>query len=75
MSFIVFVIAWLILLILFISTGGEPEKDSPAMALAWLCICVIFLAALYTMFTISFRAGLAMIGTLSFFMVKGKRNK
>ena len=71
MSFIVFVIAWLTLLVIFISTKGKAEENP----LAWLCLGVIFLAALYTMFAISFRAGLAMIGTLSFFMVKTKRDK
>ena len=69
MSFIIFVIAWLVLLVLFISTGGEPEKDSPAMILSWLCIGVIFLVALYPMFTISFRAGLGMIRSLAAFQV------
>jgi hypothetical protein len=75
MPFIIFIIAWLILLVLFLSSGGEPEKDSPAMVLGWLCIGLIVLVALYTMFEVSFRAGLGMIGTLYFFTVKNKRNE
>lgn len=71
MSFIVFVIAWLTLLVIFISTKGKAEENP----LAWLCLGVIFLAALYTMVTTSFMAGVAMIGTLSFFTVKAKADK
>lgn len=71
MSFIIFVIAWLTLLVIFISTKGKAEENP----LAWLCLGVILLAALYTMVTTSFMAGVGMIGTLSFFMVKAKRDK
>ena len=71
MSFIIFVIAWLTLLVIFLSTKGKAEENP----LAWVCLGAIFVVALYTMFAVSFRAGLAMIGTLGFFMVKAKADK
>jgi hypothetical protein len=70
MSFIIFVIAWLTLLGIFISTKGKAEENP----LAWLCLGVIFLAALYTMATISFMAGVGMIGSLAVFQVVKDKN-
>jgi len=76
MAFIVFVIAWLIILVIFTSTGGEPEPGSLAQFLGWLCIGVVVLAALYTMFTTSFMGGVGMIGSLVFFSVnKDKKDE
>lgn len=70
MAFIVFVIAWLILVVIFISTRGESETSSLARFLAWLCLGVVVLTALDTMFTASFWASVGMIGSPHLFAGK-----
>ena len=70
MAFIVFVIAWLLLLVVHLTTAGEPEENSPAQYLAWLGIVVVFVFAIYTMITASFMAGIGMIGSLALFQVR-----
>ena len=42
MAFIIFIIAWLSLLVIHSTTAGEPEENSPAQYLAWLAIVVVF---------------------------------
>jgi len=70
MVFAVFFIAWLVLLVLFISTGGEPEANPLTAALGWLCIAVVFGCAVYAMSTGSLRGGVAMIGSLAVLAVR-----
>lgn len=74
MPFLAFVIAWLGLLVIFISTGGKPEANSLATTLWWLCMIVVVVCGLYTMFTVSFWGGVAMIGSLHFFAVKKRKD-
>jgi len=73
MAFVIFAVAWLIILVIHLAVGGDFEDDSPAKYLGLLCVGVVFLCAIYTMATVSFMAGIGMIGSLAFFTVrKGK---
>ena len=69
MAFVIFAIAWLIILVIHLAVGGDFEDDSPAKYLGLLCVGVVFLCAIYTMVTASFIAGVGMIGSLAFFTV------
>lgn len=76
MAFVIFAIAWLVLLVMMVIEKNvtEPPEWLPTVGtfLAGLCLGVILLCAIYSMFTVSFRAGLAMIGSLAFFSVSRK---
>lgn len=69
MVFIIFIIAWLILLMIFTTSRGKIE-DNP---LSWLLIGVIVLCAVYSIFAVSILAGLSMFGSLSAFEVIRKK--
>jgi len=69
MAFVIFAIAWLIILVIHLAVGGDFEDDSPAKYLGLLCVGVVFLCAIYTMVTANFMAGVGMIGSLAFFTV------
>lgn len=69
MAFVIFAIAWLIILVIHLAVGGDFEDESPARYLGLLCVGVVFLCAIYTMVTASFIAGVGMIGSLAFFTV------
>ena len=70
MAFIIFIIAWLSLLVIHLTTPGEPEENSPAQYVAWLAIGVVFVCAIYAMVTVNFLAGIGMIGSLALFQVR-----
>jgi hypothetical protein len=70
MAFVIFVIAWLMLLVIHLARGGDFEEDSPAKYLAWLAIAVVLACAIYTMVTVKFIAGVGMVGSLAVFQVR-----
>jgi hypothetical protein len=70
MAFVIFVIAWLLLLVIHLARGGDFEEDSPAKYLAWLAIAVVLVCAIYTMIKINFMAGVGMVGSLAVFQVR-----
>jgi len=69
MTFVIFAIAWLTILVTHLAVGGDFEDDSPAKYLGLLCVGVVFLCATCTMVAANFMAGVGMIGSLAFFTV------
>ena len=66
MLYVIYAIAWLVLLASALTTGNL-EEGSP---LRWVCVGVVMLCGIFAMLTGNWRAGVGMIGSLAFFAVK-----